>query len=86
MKFGNLNLAKLLSGLPKLRAQRYQSVCDVINGLLLCVSDSQNGFQDSPELLRGVRGPHQQADQHGALRQLRLSGNGNISFSERYFE
>merc|ERR1712223_1033723 len=33
----------------------------------------QDGFQDQAEFPRGQRGPHQQTDQHGVLRQLRLS-------------
>merc|ERR1712240_73629 len=33
----------------------------------------QDDFQDQAEFPRGQRGPHQQADQHGVLRQLRLS-------------
>merc|ERR1711962_1607579 len=33
----------------------------------------QDGFQDQAEFPRGQRGPYQQTDQHGVLRQLRLS-------------
>merc|ERR1711962_326148 len=33
----------------------------------------QDGFQDQAEFPRGQRGPPQQTDQHGVLRQLRLS-------------
>merc|ERR1711972_873664 len=39
----------------------------------LSTTPSQDGFKNQAELPRGVRGYHQPADQHGVLRQLRLS-------------
>merc|ERR1711962_1383420 len=39
----------------------------------LSTTPSQDGFKNQAELPRGVRGYHQPADQHGDLRQLRLS-------------